>query len=60
MCEREEVTMALTSEIEAKHANGSVAEDTSQADTEFPTPQFGARVYVADAICTDLPLAADG
>ena len=49
--------MALTSEIEAKHANGSVAEDTSQADAEFPTPQFGARVYVADAICTDLPQA---
>ena len=24
------------------------------------TPQFGAKVYIADAICTDLPLAADG
>lgn len=24
------------------------------------TPQFGSKVYVADPICTDLPLAADG
>jgi hypothetical protein len=24
------------------------------------TPQFAAKVYVAEAICTDLPLAADG
>lgn len=27
---------------------------------QFVTPQFGARVYIADAIGTDLPLAADG
>jgi epoxyqueuosine reductase QueG len=24
------------------------------------TPQFGTKVYIADAICTDLPLIADG
>ena len=30
------------------------------AEGRFVTPQFGAQVYVADAICTDLPVAADG
>lgn len=30
------------------------------AEGRLVTPQFGAKVYVADAICTDLPLAADG
>jgi hypothetical protein len=33
---------------------------TLNADGRFVTPQFGTKVYVADAICTDLPLAADG
>lgn len=30
------------------------------AEGRLVTPQFGTRVYVADAICTDLPLVADG
>lgn len=29
-------------------------------DGKLTTKQFGNRVYVADIICTDLPLAADG
>jgi hypothetical protein len=33
---------------------------TLNAEGRLVTPQFGAQVYVADAICTDLPLAADG
>ena len=33
---------------------------TLNAEGRLMTPQFGAKVYVADAICTDLPLAADG
>ncbi|HSX82632.1 MAG TPA: hypothetical protein VLQ80_29230 [Candidatus Saccharimonadia bacterium] len=33
---------------------------TLNAEGRLVTPQFGAKVYVADAICTDLPLAADG
>jgi hypothetical protein len=30
------------------------------AEGRLITPQFGDKVYVADAICTDLPLVADG
>jgi hypothetical protein len=30
------------------------------AEGRLVTPQFGVKVYIADAICTDLPLAADG
>jgi hypothetical protein len=30
------------------------------AEGKIVTPQFGTKVYIADAICTDLPLAADG
>jgi hypothetical protein len=33
---------------------------TLNAEGRFVTPQFGTKVYIADAICTDLPLAADG
>jgi hypothetical protein len=33
---------------------------TLDAEARLVTPQFGTRVYIADAICTDLPLAADG
>jgi epoxyqueuosine reductase QueG len=33
---------------------------TLNAAGRLVTPQFGAKVYIADAICTDLPLAADG
>ena len=33
---------------------------TLNAEGRLVTPQFGARVHIADAIGTDLPLAADG
>jgi hypothetical protein len=33
---------------------------TLNAEGRLVTPQFGAKVYIADAICTDLPLVADG
>lgn len=33
---------------------------TLNSDGRLITPQFGAKVYVAEAIFTDLPLAADG
>jgi hypothetical protein len=33
---------------------------TVDAEGRLVTPQYGARVYVADIIRTDLPLAADG
>ena len=33
---------------------------TLNAEGRFVTPQFGAKVYIADPICTDLPLTADG
>jgi hypothetical protein len=33
---------------------------TLNAESRLVTPQFGAKVYIADVICTDLPLAADG
>ena len=33
---------------------------TLNAEGRFVTPQFGAQVYIADDICTDLPLAEDG
>jgi hypothetical protein len=33
---------------------------TLNAEGRFVTPQFGAKVYIADVIYTDLPLAADG
>jgi len=33
---------------------------TLNAEGSLVTPQFGAKVYIADALCTDLPLAADG
>ena len=33
---------------------------TLNAEGRFVTPQFGTKVYIADAICTDLSLTADG
>src|ERR671925_1779174 len=42
--------MALTSETAAKHANGSIAEDGSQADAEFPTPYLGRSVRIVGKV----------
>jgi len=38
--------MALTSEKEVQHANGSVSEDGSHTDAEFPTPYLGRSVRI--------------
>src|SRR2546425_7932795 len=38
--------MALTSEKEVQQANGSVAEDGSHAEAEFPTPYLGRSVKI--------------
>jgi hypothetical protein len=46
--------------LEAERLAAQAGLGMLNAEGRFATPQFGARVYVADAICTDLPLAADG
>lgn len=53
---RASVTPYLESETLAARAGLG----TLNAQGRLVTPQFGAQVYVADPICTDLPLAADG
>lgn len=50
------VTSQLASDPLAARAGLGVL----NADDRLVTPQFGAKVYVADPICTDLPLDADG
>src|SRR2546430_11582260 len=42
--------MALTSETAAKHTNGSVAEDGSHTDAEFPTPYLGRSVRIVGKV----------
>jgi len=42
--------MALTSEKAVQHANGSVAEDGSHAEAEFPTPYLGRSVRIVDKV----------
>jgi hypothetical protein len=51
-------TVAADLEAEALAAQARLG--TLNARGRLVTPQFGAQVYIADAICTDLPLAADG
>jgi hypothetical protein len=46
--------------LEAETLAAQAGLGTLDARGRLVTPQFGARVYIADAICTDLPLAADG
>jgi hypothetical protein len=46
--------------LEAETLAAQAGLGTLDARSRLVTPQFGAKVYIADAICTDLPLAADG
>jgi epoxyqueuosine reductase QueG len=46
--------------MEAETLAAQAALGTLNAEGRLVTAQFGTRVYIADAICTDLPLAADG
>ena len=46
--------------LEAETLAAQAGLGTLNAEGRLVTPQFGAKVYIADAICTDLPLAADG
>jgi hypothetical protein len=47
-------------DMEAETLAAQAGLGTLNAEGRFVTPQFGAKVYIADAICTDLRLAADG
>jgi len=46
--------------LEAETLAAQAGLGTLNAKGRLVTAQFGAKVYIADAICTDLPLAADG
>jgi hypothetical protein len=46
--------------LEAETLAAQAGLGTLNAAGRLVTPHFGARVHIADAICTDLPLAADG
>jgi hypothetical protein len=47
-------------QLEAKALAAQAGLSRLDAEGRLVTPQFGTKVYVADAICTDLPLIADG
>jgi hypothetical protein len=51
---------SVAPDLEAETLAAQAGLGTLNAEGRFVTPQFGAKVYIADAICTDLPLAADG
>ena len=51
---------SVVPDLEAEALAAQAGLGTLNAEGRFVTPQFGAQVYVADAICTDLPLAVDG
>jgi hypothetical protein len=46
--------------LEAETLAAQAGLGTLDARGRLVTPQFDTKVYIADAICTDLPLAADG
>jgi hypothetical protein len=50
----------VESQLEAKTLAAQAGLGRLDAEGCLVTPQFGTKVYVADAICTDLPLIADG
>jgi len=50
----------VESQLEAKRLAAQAGLGRLDAEGRLVTPQFGAKVYIADAICTDLPLLADG
>jgi len=51
---------SVVPEMEAETLAAQAGLGTLNAEGRLVTPQSGAKVYIADAICTDLPLAADG
>jgi hypothetical protein len=51
---------SVESQLEAKTLAAQAGLGKLDAEGRLITPQFGTKVYVADAICTDLPLIADG
>jgi hypothetical protein len=51
---------SVASHLEAETLAAQAGLGTLDARGRLVTPQFGAKVYIADAICTDLPLAVDG
>jgi hypothetical protein len=51
---------SVESHLEAETLAVQAGLGTLNAEGRIVTPQFGAKVYIADAICTDLPLIADG
>jgi hypothetical protein len=50
----------IESQLEAETLAAQAGLGRLDAEGRLVTSQFGAKVYVADAICTDLPLIADG
>jgi epoxyqueuosine reductase QueG len=50
----------VESQLEAKTLAAQAGLGRLDAEGRLVTPQFGTKVYIADAICTDLPLIADG
>jgi len=50
----------VESQWEAKTLAAQAGLGRLDAEGRLVTPQFGTKVYIADAICTDLPLIADG
>ena len=51
---------SVAPDMESETLAAQASLGTLNAEGRLVTPQFGTRVYIADAICTDLPLAADG
>jgi len=51
---------SVAPDLEAETLAAQAGLGTLNAEGRLVTPQFGAKVHIADAICTDLPLAADG
>jgi hypothetical protein len=51
---------SVAPEMQAEALAAQAGLGTLTAEGRLVTPQFGTKVYIADAIVTDLPLAADG
>ena len=51
---------SVTPQLETERLAAQAGLGRLNAEGRLVTPQFGAKVYIADAICTDLPLAPDG
>jgi hypothetical protein len=51
---------SVAPDMEAETLAAQTGLGTLNTEGRLVTAQFGTNVYIADAICTDLPLAADG